>query len=212
MICPLSRQAVVWLLLTLLPWGGTTAGEIFKYEDRAGHVHLTDQPMPAPQYRLLWRSDSRGLNASPASRPRYPNADQARRNRQRFTPMIERVAAMTRLRPELIDAVIRVESSYDPAAVSRAGAVGLMQLMPDTAQRYGVTDRSDPEANLIAGASYLRDLLEMFDSDLRLALAAYNAGENAVKRHGNRVPPFPETQRYVGKVMSAYRSNGGAGT
>jgi soluble lytic murein transglycosylase-like protein len=98
-----------------------------------------------------------------------------------------------------------VESGYDPHAVSRAGAVGLMQLMPDTARRYGVRNLRDPAQNVQAGARYLRDLMGKFDNDLTLALAAYNAGEEAVAQYGNRIPPFRETLNYVPKVLDVYR-------
>ena len=99
---------------------------------------------------------------------------------------------------------MRAESAYDPHAVSKAGAVGLMQLMPGTARRYGVTDRRDPRENLTGGVRYLRDLLIQFN-DVVLALAAYNAGEFAVIEHGRRVPPYPETRAYVRKVLTFYR-------
>jgi soluble lytic murein transglycosylase-like protein len=111
------------------------------------------------------------------------------------------IARQHDLYPELLHAVIRTESAYNPAALSSAGAVGLMQLMPGTAKRYGVPDIWDPVENLRGGARYLRDLLDLFGNDLRLALAAYNAGENAVIKYGNRIPPYPETQRYVRKVL-----------
>jgi soluble lytic murein transglycosylase-like protein len=101
--------------------------------------------------------------------------------------------------------VITVESGYNPSAVSRAGAVGLMQLMPETAKRYNVTNRHDPEQNIHAGAQYLSDLLRMFDNNLQLAIAAYNAGEQAVMKYGNRIPPYRETLAYVPKVMSFYK-------
>ena len=100
--------------------------------------------------------------------------------------------------------MVTAESAYDPVAVSSAGAVGLMQLMPGTAERYGVRNRRDPRQNVLGGVRYLRDLLVQFD-DLTLALAAYNAGENAVIRYGNRIPPYPETQNYVRKVLTFYR-------
>jgi soluble lytic murein transglycosylase-like protein len=115
--------------------------------------------------------------------------------------LIEMVAGQHNLYPELLHAVIRTESAYNPSAVSSAGATGLMQLMPGTAKRYSVKDIWDPVDNLRGGAKYLRDLLDMFGNDLRLALAAYNAGENAVIKYGNRIPPYPETQRYVRKVL-----------
>ena len=134
-----------------------------------------------------------------------------KRNRARFTPLIQRVAKQTALHPELLHAVIRAESAYDPKAVSRAGAVGLMQLMPATARQYGVKDSTDPVQNVRAGATYLKLLLDNFGQNLSLALAAYNAGENAVKRHGNNIPPFPETRTYVKRVLAFYRQNSKAG-
>jgi soluble lytic murein transglycosylase-like protein len=100
--------------------------------------------------------------------------------------------------------VITAESAYDPDAVSSAGAVGLMQLMPGTAQRYGVANRRDPVANVAGGTRYLRDLLEMFDQNLVLAIAAYNAGENAVLEYGRRIPPYKETETYVRRVLKYY--------
>jgi soluble lytic murein transglycosylase-like protein len=99
------------------------------------------------------------------------------------------------------------ESSYNPNAESKAGAQGLMQLMPGTAKRYGVDDSFNPEQNLSGGSRYLRDLLKMFNNRLPLALAAYNAGENAVKRNGNEIPPYEETRNYVKKVLHLYMEN-----
>jgi soluble lytic murein transglycosylase-like protein len=118
------------------------------------------------------------------------------------------LAAATKhnLPASLIHAVIQVESSYNPVAVSPKGATGLMQLMEGTAKRYGVSDRTDPEQNINAGSHYLSDLLRLFNQDKRLALAAYNAGENAVKRYNNQIPPFRETQQYVEKVLAIYQA------
>ena len=104
----------------------------------------------------------------------------------------------------LLHALITIESVYDPNAVSRAGAVGLMQLMPATARRYGVYNRRDPTANLNAGTRYLKDLLTRFDNDVELALAGYNAGEKAVEKYDNQIPPYEETQEYVRKVLKLY--------
>jgi len=103
----------------------------------------------------------------------------------------------------LVQAMIHAESAFNANAVSPKGASGLMQLMPDTAQRYGVRDIFDPKQNIIGGVHYLRDLLETFGHDVRLALAAYNAGEKAVLRYGG-VPPYPETVEYVNKVMQLH--------
>jgi soluble lytic murein transglycosylase-like protein len=105
----------------------------------------------------------------------------------------------------LVHAVISAESGYNPVAVSRAGARGLMQLMPETAKRYGVNNIHDPVENVTGGVRYLRDLLMMFNGNMELAIAAYNAGENAVIRAGNRIPPYAETVQYVPKVIGFYR-------
>ncbi|WP_148307690.1 lytic transglycosylase domain-containing protein [endosymbiont of unidentified scaly snail isolate Monju] len=127
------------------------------------------------------------------------------RRRKALRPLIDAAARAERLRPELVHAVVRAESAYRADAVSSRGARGLMQLMPETARQLGVTDPYDPRQNLRGGTRYLRQLLERFDFDLRLALAAYNAGESAVAQYGNRVPPFPETQDYVEKVLRYYK-------
>ncbi len=114
-----------------------------------------------------------------------------------------RAAAQRHALPEsLLSAVIAVESGFNPKAVSRKGAKGLMQLMPDTARRFGVKDVFAVHENLDGGAAYLKVLLTQFDNDLRLALAAYNAGEGAVQRAGGRIPAYPETQDYVAKVLA----------
>jgi soluble lytic murein transglycosylase-like protein len=111
-----------------------------------------------------------------------------------------------KLDPALVHAVIAAESNYNPNARSNKGAVGLMQVMPDTGRRYGVKEKELklPEKNIRTGVQYLADLIEMFDGDLKLALAGYNAGENAVLRHGRRIPPFAETQAYVPRVLRVY--------
>jgi soluble lytic murein transglycosylase-like protein len=108
--------------------------------------------------------------------------------------------------PALVHAVIAVESNYNPRALSHKGAVGLMQVMPDTGRRYGVKEKElrHPGKNIRAGVQYLSELIELFDGDLKLALAGYNAGENAVLRHGRRIPPFAETQAYVPRVLRFY--------
>jgi soluble lytic murein transglycosylase-like protein len=126
---------------------------------------------------------------------------------RRYQSMVEQAARSNELEPALLHAVIAVESHYNPKAVSRKGASGLMQLMPDTAKRYGVSDILDPAQNISAGAQYLRDLLKMFNNDVRLALAAYNAGENAVVRFG-KIPPYQETVAYVPKVLAFYKKLG----
>ena len=116
--------------------------------------------------------------------------------------LIDEVAAQVKLSPRLLHAVIAAESGYDSRALSPRGAIGLMQLMPATARRFGVHDAYRPRDNLLAGASYLKWLLSLFHDDLELALAAYNAGEQAVINAGRRIPPYPETQAYVPRVLA----------
>ena len=124
-------------------------------------------------------------------------------SRQCWAPAIQHVAVAYQLEPALLHAVISAESGYDPQARSPKGARGLMQLMPTTARRFGVSNAYDPTANLQGGARYLRWLLDLFQ-DVRLALAAYNAGEGAVQRYGNTIPPYPETRTYVRRVLEFY--------
>ncbi len=124
---------------------------------------------------------------------------------ENYKDLIEEAAYDTDLDPALLHAVIQTESAYKPEAVSPKGAVGLMQLMPATARRFGVTDRTDVTDNVYGGARFLRYLLNLFDNDFELALAGYNAGENAVKRYGYKIPPYRETKNYVKKVMRLYR-------
>lgn len=130
---------------------------------------------------------------------------EAQRGADRFAALIRRVAHDTEVSPQLLHAVIAIESGFDTRAVSRKGALGLMQLMPQTAQRFGVDDPFDPAQNIAGGAAYLKSLLDLFGGDLQLALAAYNAGEAAVIRAGNRIPPYAETRDYVPRVLARLR-------
>lgn len=168
---------------------------IYKYVDPSGVIHLTDKPRDN-RYRLVY-SQSIFQPSQPAELPLDDLSSH-------YAPLIEQVATRYGLQPALLHAVIRVESAYNPNATSPKGAAGLMQLMPATAKRYGVTDRYDPNENLDGGARYLKYLIKLFNNNLELALAGYNAGENAVKKYGNQIPPYRETQRYVVKVMNLY--------
>jgi soluble lytic murein transglycosylase-like protein len=126
--------------------------------------------------------------------------------------LVEQTANRYQVDPKLVHAIIRVESDYDPKAVSSKGAMGLMQLIPATAQRFGVANPFDPKQNLNGGVSYLKYLLNLFQGDLNLSLAAYNAGEHSVQRYGG-IPAIPETQQYVRKVTDIYQpSNTATGT
>lgn len=125
-------------------------------------------------------------------------------NRSLYEPYIDQIARQHGIHPALVHAVISVESAYNPNALSHAGAQGLMQLMPATARRFGVTDAYDPIQNIQGGVTYLRFLLDKFE-DLSLALAGYNAGEGNVMKYGNKIPPFKETQQYVPRVLGYYQ-------
>ena len=174
--------------------GGAT--EIYKWVDSSGTVHLTDRPTHSG-YQLIQLRNKRVKMSQINFRDREAN-------RKRFSGKIAEVAQRHEVPEALLHALITIESVYDPNAVSRAGAVGLMQLMPATARRYGVYNRHDPTANLSAGTRYLKDLLTRFDNDVELALAGYNAGEKAVEKYDNQIPPYQETQEYVRKVLEVY--------
>jgi soluble lytic murein transglycosylase-like protein len=124
--------------------------------------------------------------------------------RSALEPLVQRIASLHGVQAALLKAVIEVESGFNAQARSPKGAIGLMQVMPATAARYGDFDLYSPEQNLDVGTRYLRDLLAMFNGNVQLAVAAYNAGENAVLRSGRRVPAYPETQRYVPMVLERY--------
>lgn len=122
-----------------------------------------------------------------------------------YLPFIQEASQASHIPPELIHAVILVESNYNARALSSKGAQGLMQLMPATAKRFGSSNTWDPRQNILAGSKYLRWLMDYFEQDLELAVAAYNAGEGAVMQAGRHVPRFPETEKYVPRVLSIYK-------
>lgn len=169
-------------LLSLLLAGLAQAGNVFLVQKPDGGVKIVNIPGPSMAFRLPSGGSQRGA----------------------LWPLVEEVARANGLDPHLVDLVIRLESGYNPRAVSPKGAAGVMQLMPQTAALYGVTNIFDVEENLRGGVRYLRDLLERFGFDLAKALAAYNAGPGAVEKHGG-VPPYQETQQYVASILGAYR-------
>ena len=176
----------------------SSQADIYKYIDKYGRVELTDKPSHIVYKRLVktWKGWEEA---------KFPKNFSWVKNQKKFDPTIRSVAKMYKLPYALLHAVITAESSYDPNAVSRAGAVGLMQLMPETAKHYGVSDRRNPKQNISGGSRYLRYLLKLFKNDLTLVLAAYNAGEGTVKKYGNKIPPYKETRNYVKKVLKYYK-------
>jgi len=194
-----TRQPLLPALLlsiSCLICAPAAVADIYRYVDSYGTVHLTDRP-PHDGYQLIQLKRKKTL----MSRINFRDKEA---NRKRFSGKIAEVANRYEVPEALLHAVITIESVYDPDAISRAGAVGLMQLMPATARRYGVYNRRNPAANLSGGTRYLKDLLIRFDNDIELALAGYNAGETAVEKYGNQIPPYDETQEYVRKVLKLY--------
>lgn len=161
----------------------------------------------AAQVHLTVRSDGRkvisnvGVGGNRVSS--YVWLAKQRNRGSRYDPIIERHSIHYGVDPVLVRAVIQVESGFNPQCVSRRGARGLMQLMPETARRYGVTSIFDPEQNIRGGVRYLADLLRRFPRDLPRALAAYNAGENAVYKYAG-IPPYTETMTYVKRALTVY--------
>ena len=188
-----------FLIATLLAASGAAAhSQIYTYVDADGLRHYTDVP-DDNRYRLLILSP----RDRTASGDRYDAMLLARAGQ--YDSIIEKAATSASVEPNLLRAVIVVESGFNSRAVSKRGAVGLMQLMPATATRFGVSNPYDPLQNVHAGARYLKFLIDRFGQDVRLALAAYNAGEEAVDRNGGQIPPFSETMAYVPRVMKIYQ-------
>jgi soluble lytic murein transglycosylase-like protein len=171
------------------------AGGIFAFTDSNGVVHYSN--VPADQRFQLLLAEPRSAASPPLPQSTFLDRSAA------YVHLIKGAAQTNRLEPALVTAVMLAESGGDPRAVSKRGARGLMQLMPATARRYGVSDVFDPEQNIGAGSRYLRDLVERYQNDLQLVLAAYNAGPEAVDRQGG-IPPFRETLEYVPRVLQIY--------
>lgn len=199
------------LLPALALSSGLAQADIYRSLDPDTPTKYSNVPPADGKWELYLKEQPA---SPPAAEPEAPTETQQRfkvDSRSRYASQIQAAAIANKVDAALIRAVILAESGYNPFAVSRAGAVGLMQLMPQTARRYNVTDRKDPAQNIHGGARYLRDLLRMFDNNLHLTIAAYNAGEEAVMRYGNRIPPYRETMAYVPKVMKFYKRFSGDG-
>ena len=179
--------------LCLLAVSATPArAQIFSWVDADGRLVVSNvAPGTNPGIAAYDVPEAAGIRAT-----RYVEPERSRS----FDDVIEEHATRNGVRKDLVRAVIQVESAFNPRAVSNKGAMGLMQLMPATARQFGVSNAFDPDENVRGGVAYLRQLLDRYDGDERLALAAYNAGPGAVDRHGQSVPPFRETRDYVTRV------------
>lgn len=182
-------------VVSLLAFSSFTYADIYKRVAPDGRVYYTDAPIKGLSYKLIIRTPPKTYKR---------DLKFMATNKTKYNDLVAKAAAKHQMDPKLLHAVIQAESAYNAKAISSAGAVGLMQLMPATARRYGVTDRYDPEQNVDGGTRYLKDLLAMFNSNLRLAVAGYNAGEGAVMKYNYTVPPYRETQDYVRHVLRLY--------
>lgn len=205
---PLATRCALYLSAVLSShlFVSLLQADIYMYIDKNGNQHFSEQRVNN-KYKLLLRSSTNQIS------PTFKNwKEESERNvnipernilQKKYHPIIVNAAKKYQLEAAFLHAVISAESSYRHRAISSAGAKGLMQLMPVTAKRFGVNDPFDPQQSIFAGALYLKKLLKEFKTK-DLALAAYNAGEGTVRRYKKTIPPYPETQRYVVKVMDFY--------
>lgn len=209
---PGAMRIAAAALAVALAW--PASAELWVWVDDTGRAHFANHQVDE-RYKLFFKGPT-NLDIKPAPPEPTPEAGvsavriadraQGHPNLARYRRLIEQHARARKLDPALVKALIAVESGYDPAAVSPKGAIGLMQVIPGTAARYGLASDAkrsieqkltDPATNVSIGTRYLADLMVRYDADVRLALAAYNAGEGAVDRYDRQVPPYPETQAYV---------------
>ena len=199
MVLRASRQLslVIACLLVYLPAQSVQAAKYYIYQLPDGSRLVSDRPKQGKGYKLISsRKTVEGVGQIAANKVRFSKPQ----NLDRWDDMITELSSRHEMDVALVKAVIHTESFFDPMAVSRAGASGLMQLMPQTAAQYGVRNIHDPYENVDAGIKHLRYLIDKYEWNLRHALAAYNAGEQAVQKH-NGIPPYRETQDYVVKVL-----------
>jgi soluble lytic murein transglycosylase-like protein len=210
-----SQRSRVFAVLAVIAFGvlPLTASEaradIYQWTDADGVVHFTNRPTANPTAKVYLKANAAapaavaGNAVRPGVTPFAPQ-DRDPSRYTRFDDYIHQASALYQIPEPLVRAVIKVESDYDPRAVSYAGARGLMQLMPETAARMQVRDINDPRENIFGGVRYLRVLANMFNGDLELSVAGYNAGEGAVVQYGG-IPPYAQTRDYVVKVTKFYR-------
>lgn len=198
-----ALTSLISLLVLALPSREGRA-DIYSYIDAEGVVHFTNMPRPGKKWkRIMKTGPGKAAAGRGASVDKVPPRDRDPERYRRYDSFIRDAAALYHIPIPLIRAVIQVESDYDPRVVSRAGAQGLMQLMPATARGMGVSEAFDPRQNIFGGTRFLRVLANAFAGDLVLTISGYHAGPFAVKRYGG-IPPYQTTQKYVRWVLSRY--------
>jgi soluble lytic murein transglycosylase-like protein len=212
-LTPLRASLTLIVLAAMSSISTTCAADIWGYIDDKGVAHLSDHQVNE-RYLLFKKEGPRPAQEAFVPPPIYVALPPLATNgavipvsaalRAQYAPLIAKVAQEFQLEVPLLHAIVTVESGYNPQAKSPAGAIGLMQLIPETAERFGVKNITDPLENLRGGARYLRFLLSLFKNNLELVLAAYNAGENAVAQAGNKIPNYAETKAYVPSVLTQY--------
>lgn len=205
------RFPIIIAMLAAITGSFPALADIYSFRDENGVLNFTNiRPNDAHyKVRVAYKEPKPVLRPTAVSY-NYNNGNDPVTLPPRLDALVDQIAGDYAVDKALVQAVIHAESAFNARAISPKGASGLMQLMPETAERYGVHDIFDPEQNIMGGVHYLRDLLETFGNNLQLALAAYNAGENSVLRYGG-IPPFPETINYVNRVLrlhDAYRNRG----
>lgn len=188
-------------LAALASLSGSASADIFTYTDAEGVVHFANKPKGNGQFKVYIKSAASTKRAAVVA---FMPSDASSERFTRYSEWIRQASILYQIPEELVRAIIKCESDYDPRALSPAGAQGLMQMIPATALRMQVRDAFDPREAIFGGTRYLRVLANMFNGDLELTIAGYNAGEAAVVRYAG-IPPYAETQAYVARVLTYYR-------
>jgi soluble lytic murein transglycosylase-like protein len=196
-------RAALWTAAVALLSPAAAQAQIYVWRDAAGNVVLSDKKKdPA----------AKTYSVAPSANAKFRTTMPLSRRAAEFEPLIEEHATLNNVSADLVRAVIQAESAFNPRALSIKGAMGLMQLMPATAAELGVDDPYNPAQNIRAGVKYLKQLLDLYEGKVELALAAYNAGPGAVKRYGGTVPPYRETRDYVARISGGISAEGTAGS
>jgi soluble lytic murein transglycosylase len=193
------NHIAIFCLALMFSWAAVGWSEVYHFIGQDGVLHFTNVPTD-PRFKRLMITDGSANNIRPYISPQQ---------RSLILRTIEKSAEKFNLEPALVKAIVKAESDFNPMAISSAGAMGLMQLMPSTASRWSVNNPLDPVENIWGGVRYLKHLLDLFEGHLPLALAAYHAGEERVQQHQN-IPPIPATQEYVHRVLKYYKKYQGA--